>query len=139
LKEIPKDRSAWVIGFDNKFATNFNVTEDYGVALGENSVTKIKELQESGSLVYAIPNPANNSYSLGFVGTVVKEAIPGLTRLLPHYGKYSYLGFEGDRPNNVLKGTFPALHSPLHKNILYDNEIIATNGHLEPELPLINQ
>jgi hypothetical protein len=34
---------------------------------------------------------------------------------LPHYGKYSYLGFEGDEPVNVAKGEWPVLNSPLIK------------------------
>jgi hypothetical protein len=40
-------------------------------------------------------------------------AMPGLARKLPHYGKYSYLGFEGDEPQNILKGQWPVGASPL--------------------------
>ncbi|MDX1592844.1 MAG: hypothetical protein R3298_01260, partial [Gammaproteobacteria bacterium] len=32
---------------------------------------------------------------------------------LPHYGKYSYLAFEGPAPTNVLKGQWNAADSPL--------------------------
>ncbi|MFQ5585929.1 MAG: M20/M25/M40 family metallo-hydrolase, partial [Thermodesulfobacteriota bacterium] len=41
------------------------------------------------------------------------DAIPGLARKLPHYGKYSYLAFEGSEPSNVLKGRWPTVNSPL--------------------------
>jgi len=139
IQSLPKDKSVWVIGFENKFAKTIDVTKDYATALGKDNMAKIANLEKTGSLVYALPSPENNAYSLGFVATNINAAVPGLARLLPHYGKYSYLGFEGDRPNNVLKGTFPALHSPLHSNILYDGDIIATTGKLEPEPPLINQ
>ncbi|MBN2175279.1 MAG: hypothetical protein JW731_14185 [Bacteroidales bacterium] len=139
VQSLPNDKSVWVMGYENKFAHLIDITKDYATSLSKDDLDKIAEMEETGSLVYAMPNPENNVFSLGFVATKVKEAVPGLTRLLTHYGKYSYLGFEGDRPNNVLKGTFPALHSPLHMNILYDGEIFATNGKLEPEPPLINQ
>jgi hypothetical protein len=139
LDALPADKSAWVLGFENKFAVNFDVTASYAIALGEENVRKIDELEKNGSLVYAIPNASNNAYAWGFVGTAVQAAIPGLGRLLPHYGKYSYLGFEGDRPNNVLKGAFPALHSPLHVNILYSDGYEYSKAVIEPEKPLIGQ
>jgi hypothetical protein len=34
-------------------------------------------------------------------------------RKLPHYGKYSYLAFEGDEPTNVVKGQWSSSESPL--------------------------
>lgn len=41
------------------------------------------------------------------------EALPGLGRKLPHYHKYSYLGFEGQETTNVGKGRWPVLDSPM--------------------------
>ena len=41
------------------------------------------------------------------------EAMPGLARKLPHYSKYSYTLFEGDRPTNVLKGQWQVTESAL--------------------------
>jgi hypothetical protein len=38
-------------------------------------------------------------------------------RKLPHYGKYSHLGFEGDEPVNVLKGQSAATDSPLRVDL----------------------
>ncbi|MCB2219770.1 MAG: hypothetical protein KQI35_05180 [Bacteroidetes bacterium] len=139
LDKLPDDQSAWVLGFENKFADAFDVTDDYAAALGNEDIDQIESLKESGSLVFAIPNPSDNAFTTGFVATRVQQAIPGLTRLLPHYGKYSFLGFEGERPNNVLKGSFPALKSPLHRNITYDDRVITTTAKLEPEPPLITQ
>ena len=65
---------------------------------------------------------SNSEQTYGFIGTSNEKAISGLTRKLTHYGKYSYLGFEGDAPDNVLKGVFPALNSPL--NVSLDNKEI---------------
>jgi aminopeptidase N len=44
-------------------------------------------------------------------------ALPGLGRKLPHYGKYSYLGFEGDEPTNDLKGQWAPTDSPLRVDL----------------------
>ena len=38
-----------------------------------------------------------------------------MIRKLPHYGKYSYLAFNGDEPTNIAKGQWPVLNSPLVK------------------------
>lgn len=41
------------------------------------------------------------------------QALPSLGRKLPHYGKYSYLAFEGERAKNVLKRQWTSDDSPL--------------------------
>ncbi len=137
LDKIPDSKSAWIIGFENKFAGLFNVQKDYPAAFDSAQIISIDQLAGNGSLVFAIANPENNAKTIGFVGTNVKQAISGLARLLPHYGKYSYLGFKGERPDNVLKGNFPALHSPLFYSIPYDGRYLKTNATLEPSKPLI--
>ncbi|WP_303909356.1 hypothetical protein, partial [Thiohalomonas denitrificans] len=38
---------------------------------------------------------------------------PGLARKVPHYGKYGYLVFTGDAPDNQVKRQWPANSSPL--------------------------
>jgi hypothetical protein len=49
---------------------------------------------------------------------------------LPHYGKYSYLGFEGDEPTNVVKGQWPIVNSPMSVAIQH------SDGLRKPELPI---
>ena len=136
IDALPDDKSAWVLGFENKFEGAFKVTDEYATALGKEHIQKIIELTNDGSLVFAVPNKKDITHTQGFIGTTVKEAIPGLARLLPHYGKYSFLGFEGTRPNNVLKGNFPALQSPLHKAIPWEGKTTATHVALNPEKAL---
>ncbi len=137
LDEMPDNKSAWVIGFENKFAGVFTIQQDYHAAFDSTQTELINTLTSEGSLGYAIPNPENNSYTIGFIGTNVKQAVPGLARLLTHYGKYSFLGFEGERPNNVLKGEFPALNSPLFYPIPYDGKYLETKATIEPAKALI--
>lgn len=137
IDQLPSNKSAWIIGFENKFADVFDIQKDYRASMDNDQTELITRLTSEGSLVFTIPNPDNNAFTLGLVGTNVKQAIPGLARLLAHYGKYSYLGFEGERPNNVLKGNFPALNSPLNFTIPYDGKYLETKAILEPDKALI--
>ena len=136
LKKLPDDKAVWIIGFENKFAGLFSIQEDYAAYFDEAQTELINDLSETGSLVYTIPNPENDLQTIGFIGTNIKDAVPGLTRLLSHYGKYSYLGFEGKRPSNVLKGTFPALNSPLFYLIKYNGKSPEIKVKLKPEKAL---
>ncbi len=116
IDAIPADNSVWVLGFENKFNTN-DLQTSYSSAFNAKTNSQIKRLASEGALVYAIPNPKNLAQSVGFVGAQTDAAIKSLTRKLPHYGKYGYLGFEGDEAKNVLKGSLPALDSPLNVRI----------------------
>ena len=60
------------------------------------------------SVVIVRRHPANLEKAVGLIFADGLAALPGLGRKLPHYGKYSYLGFEGDEPVNVLKGQWTA-------------------------------
>ena len=55
---------------------------------------------------------------VGWITSPVSEAIPGLGRKLPHYGKYSYLAFKGSEPSNFIKGQWPATGSALSMSLL---------------------
>jgi hypothetical protein len=138
LDQLPIDKSTWIIGFDNKFAGMFDIQKDYQTVFNQEQKELITKLETEGSLVYAIPHPENNANTVGFVGTNVKQAVPGLTRLLSHYGKYSFLGFEGERPNNVLKGNFPALDSPLFYVVPNDGKFMESTAQLAPAKALID-
>ena len=116
VETMPTDNSVWVLGFENKFNTN-DLQTSYTSVFDNKTNGLIIELSKNGSLVYAIPNPNNLSQSVGFIGAHTDAAIKALTRKLPHYGKYGYLGFEGDEATNVLKGSLPALGSPLNIRI----------------------
>lgn len=118
---FPKDQPVWVFGFENKFADYTGIPVIYFSSLNEDEKKVFSDLRESGSLVYALPNPENEELTIGFLATNVEKALEGLSRKLLHYGKYSYLGFEGEEPSNILKGIFPVVNSPLSITI-NDNE-----------------
>lgn len=123
LEKIPADHSVWVIGFENKFNKN-DLQNAYVSSFNAETIDQIKSLSKTGAVVYAVPNQNNLTESVGFVGANSEEMIKALSGKLLHYGKYGYLGFEGDTAINVLKGVLPVLNSPLNIKI-NDGEIKA--------------
>jgi len=118
LKSLPSGKTSWIIGFENNFAAEINavISNYHSSVLGdlvvfENAATAT----ENHSFVLTVYNSQNSKYNMAFIAIDNKQAIDGLIRKLPHYGKYSYLGFEGDEPVNVAKGQWPVFNSPLVK------------------------
>ncbi len=116
LASLPDDRAVWVLGRGNRFA---------GIVLGDRSSGSITEpgativlggeqVQVDGhSIVAVCRHPQSIEKAIGFITLEPAAARPGLSRKLPHYGKYSYLAFEGEEPTNVLKGQLSPGNSPL--------------------------
>ncbi len=135
LEQLPA-KPVWVLGFENKFAPKAEIPQLYANALSPEDKSLINKLRETGALTYAVESPVSKGFTLGFVAANNAESIAGLTRKLPHYGKYSYLGFEGNEPTNVWKGIFPALGSPLNYSIPYEGETIPVNAKIIPRKAL---
>jgi len=114
--QLPTDKVVWLLGAKNKFRSVFmDSLGEYPLAQ-KNSEVLIKKNKldlKQNSVVLMSQNPKENQYAFAFVSADRVAAVSGLGRKLPHYGKYSYLGFEGDAPTNVLKGQWPTIHSPL--------------------------
>ena len=69
------------------------------------------------TLVLTARHPQNVEKAIGYLVVDPVAAFPGLGRKLPHYGKYSYLGFDGTEPVNVLKGQWQQTDSPLRVDV----------------------
>jgi hypothetical protein len=136
LDHLPADVAFWILGSENKFSGIVSIPESYLNALSEDHITGIKNANQNGSLVYAIPNPDNEAITIAYIHGNSEAAINGLTRKLPHYGKYGYLGFEGDEPVNNLKGLFPAANSPLNYIIQYDGKSYEIKAKIVPRKAL---
>ncbi len=118
IDALPKDKTAWIIGFENKFAGEINeAMKVYGSSLGKDSVKyQNKSLPVAGnSFAITVFVKGDESRSMLFMSPGNPGAVDGLVRKLPHYGKYSYLAFEGDEPVNIAKGQWPVINSPLVK------------------------
>jgi len=120
---LPADRGVWLVGRDNKLAralvgaasAKATAGQAPGVTLGAGSVTLDGQRVDfaNHTAVVVLRHPANVEKAVGWIVADPPAALPGLGRKLPHYGKYSYLGFEGDEPVNVLSGQWQASDSPL--------------------------
>ena len=106
----------WLLGWNNRFGPALaGRLTDQQVALDENVVTIGEENipRKDHSTVLVARSEGNPEQAVAWVTADPVEAIAGLSRKLPHYTKYSYLGFRGDEPQNMAKGMWVPLSSPL--------------------------
>lgn len=114
IQTLPTDRSVWVLGWENQFRDQMGIAlEGYGVSIAPDRarIEQIELLRSRHSVVLTARHPANPGQALIWMATDHSAALPGLGRKLSHYGKYSYLGFEGDEPVNIVKGEWPVNRS----------------------------
>ena len=118
VKELPMDMTVWILGYDNKFVASINSQlENYHSAIKSDTIIleKNKIVRKGSASIFTLFNPKDVNQQLIFIGIDDEKAVDGLVRKLPHYGKYSYLAFEGDEPTNIAKGQWPIINSPLTK------------------------
>ena len=123
LEALPTDRAVWVFGADNRFvdavaaaAAPFGGTLDRDGWTVEGSTFA----SDGASIAIAVPHPANPDLAIAYLAADRVDALPGLGRKLPHYGKYGWLAFEGEAPDNVGKGQWDAVGSPLARAFIPD-------------------
>ena len=115
----------WHLKRIEKYDLEIPNNEDNYEALIPNTKDKKKTFYGNPfTVALKTPNVNNIAQSVGFVGANSDAAITALTSKLLHYGKYGYLGFEGDGAKNVMKGSLPALDSPLSVKV-NDGEVTA--------------
>jgi hypothetical protein len=119
IDTLPEDRDVWIIGRDNPWLASLNTAAaDYGLVLNSEGL-KFNDAMlglveySNRSSVATVRHPVDPSLTLGFIHIDNVEAVPGMIEKLPHYGKYSYLSFEGAEPVNDIKGTWASEGSPL--------------------------
>ena len=120
LKELPAGAAAWVFGRDNKFAAKLFASEaSIGYAVDSDGINANGERVDFAghSIVVVRRHPANPAKAIAWIAVDPLSAAPGLARKLPHYGKYSYLGFEGEEPANKARGEWSASDSPLRVDL----------------------
>jgi len=116
LAALPRDRSVWLLGWENRFLPEVRAAlAPYDADLGAGTVRlEGTAFPRAGhAVVVTGRHPGNADLALLWIGADRADAMPGLARKLPHYHKYSYLGFSGAEPENVAKGRWPVVGSPL--------------------------
>jgi len=116
LEILPDDQVVWLLGWENRFRPVLDeALAGYDFESKPDSVTLAGKTldREENAVVVLARHRGNPDRALAWVAADNPAAMPGLARKLPHYGKYSYLGFTGDEPENVHKGQWPVTRSPL--------------------------
>ncbi|MBF8295205.1 MAG: hypothetical protein HW389_1750 [Bacteroidetes bacterium] len=120
LSQLPPDKSVWIFGMENSHAATVKEgLKEYDAEITPESVRlgKASFKSNANSYIISVRHPNNPAAVLVLLSTDSKEAAQGLARKLPHYGKYSYLVFEGTEPTNTAKGEWEASNSPLTARI----------------------
>lgn len=116
IDKLPSDHAIWVLGWENRFLSQFiSHAEDHHVVITNQQIDLNGKIIERAnhSAVITIHHPDNPDLTLTLLASDSADAISGLTQSLPYYSKYSYLCFEGNEPNVIIKGTWPVLNSPM--------------------------
>ena len=116
VEALPGDRAVWLFGWENRFLPEVAAAlTPYSVALTQEGMRLegTPLIRDKHAVVLALRHPTNSQRTLAWVATQNVSALPGLGRKLPHYSTYSFVGFAGDEPVNVVKGQWPVLASPL--------------------------
>ncbi len=121
LADIPPDSSVWLVGWENRLLDKvLPAFNEYGAVVHRNKGTveisgqaPIELVRGENAVVLAGRHPENPELAVLWIAADNAAAHEGLARKLPHYHKYSYLGFTGDAPDNVAKGSWPVVGSPL--------------------------
>ena len=118
IQELSTNTTNWILGFENKFATQLNQQlSNYQSKFTKDSVwiEKTKLAIKSNDFIFTLFAQNNTNNQSILINIDNEKAIDGLIRKLPHYGKYSYLAFSEDEPTNIAKGNWPIINSPLVK------------------------
>ncbi|WP_200244130.1 M1 family metallopeptidase [Lamprobacter modestohalophilus] len=114
LEDLPSDRAIWLLGWRNRWLPALAEigTEQQSFRL-DSAQQRINLLGDDHADQIPVISTRHHGQPLGWVGADSAEAVIGLARKLPHYGKYGYLVFAGSAPTNVVKGQWPAGESSL--------------------------
>ncbi len=129
-----------MLGAHNRFAGEVAARlADQGVQLEPAAVTlPDRALPRAGrSLVLVARGEHDPAEAIGWVAADPQAAIPGLARKLPHYTRYGWLAFSGDEPENIGKGLWRPVGSPLVR-ALADGplpELVLAHGAPLAEMP----
>ena len=141
VPKIPLDRAVTLFGWENRFVGEIvSALKVYDVTINQDkiSIGHTSILRENHAVVLTARQLKNKNLSLTWVASDLPAAFAGLGRKLPHYHKYSYLGFQGPEPVNVAKGRWPVLDSPMAVFLPRSDGTIANveRGKLAPRAPL---
>lgn len=120
LNTLPGGTGIWLLGWDNRFREALlDMLPASTVEVGDEALRlagKTVPLGERG-LVLVTRHPDDGRQALGLIDAPDPTMLGSLVGKLRHYGSYSYLVFRGPEAENVLRGQWPVIDSPLDRAI----------------------
>jgi len=116
IEALPDKGGILLLGKTNRFAPRFiDRVAEQRVGLTDHELVIGEHAFATSDLSFALtaPHPTDKESAVGLFHVGSIPAIEGFARKLPHYGKYSYTVFQGDKPDNVLKGQWQTSTSAL--------------------------
>ncbi len=139
---LPADRAVWLLGSDNLLAPELfrryrgmaagAVRGGAGRAFGGQTSAPKAASGAGATWVLIGRHPANLEKAIGWIFTDDPRALAALARKLPHYGKYSYLYFEGPDAVSRRQGQSNDAVSPLRVDLRTPSD---RRGELPPVPP----
>ncbi len=142
IDALPADKTVWLFGWRNHFREQlYAVLEDYDFTASgdEVRIADTPLTAKTHSLAVIGRRMDAPDLALGWLAADTAAAVSGLGRKLPHYGRYSYLGFTGAGPDNVLKGQWPVVDSPMSVQVDQGDGVMLGSAlaSLAPRQPLV--
>ena len=113
LDELPNDRPIWLLGWNNRFLAGLGEGQSAFGLKPDSKRVMIGDTDIDGVSTSLVLTRHRDGQVIGWLAAHDPVALPGLARKLPHYGKYSYLAFDGGAPTVQLKGQWAVNESPL--------------------------
>jgi len=114
IRELPRDRAVWLLGWENRWIDQLSEPgQGFDLDPETRQVRLAGEDRGDGTSASPVLTAWRNGQPIGWLAAADPAALPGLARKLPHYGKYSYLVFTGNEPENQAKGQWPSGDSEL--------------------------
>ena len=130
LTQLPAQPAIWLCGWENRFLPEIVQRLAKQLSLSEGKATLAGKTLRRDQRAVVVAAHGRAGGVIIWLGSQNPAALPGLARKLPHYGSYSYLAFAGDAPDNVLKGQWQVLDSPLQVTVQQEYKSQA------PDVPL---
>jgi hypothetical protein len=140
LQRLPDDRAVWLFGWRNRFRSQLAEGLSGYAFVDQTDSVRIAGSQlerDSNAVVVLARQPSNPDQALGWVAAEQAAALAAVGRKLPHYGRYSYLAFTGEKADNVLKGQWPVRGSPMSLRLAADEEDGGPPARLADRKPLV--
>ncbi|MCB1859233.1 MAG: M1 family peptidase [Gammaproteobacteria bacterium] len=134
LDRLPIDGPVWLFGYENRFIPELTrFLDNSELALDKGTVSlQGKRFTTDGSSIALVTG--DQARSLGLLAVSPTQATAGIIRKLPHYGRYSYVLFTGDQPDNLAKGQWPTRDSTLSLPLAAEGDLLPPKFEHRPPL-----